>query len=202
MLKLAGEKVDAGLAEHAAALDAHTYNPFQILKVGNYFNSLLRAETENFGYAAIAVDTLYTAPFMVPRLTTWDRIAIRVYTAGAAGAKCRLGIYRDSGACYPGELVLDAGEVDCETTGTKAVTFSQQLTKGLYWLAFIGNDAAIGIARTSFFQSVIGMESIITVQRGAVSQAQAYGSLPASFPDGGSAWEYMWMTALRLASLD
>ncbi len=202
MLKLAGEKVDGGLAEHAATLDAHTYNPFQILKAGNYFNSLLRAETEGFGYAAIAADTIYATPFMVPRRTTWDRIAIRVSTAGGAGAKCRLGIYRDNGACYPGELVADGGEVDCETTGTKAITISQQLTKGLYWLAFTSNDAAVWLARTAYFQSVIGMENIITVQRGAISQAQTYGSLPASFPGGGSAWSFMWMTALRLASLD
>lgn len=39
--------MDGGLAEHAATLGAHTYNPFQILKVGNYFNSLLRAETDD-----------------------------------------------------------------------------------------------------------------------------------------------------------
>lgn len=202
MLKMAGELIEGQLAEHAATVDAHIHTPFTVMRAGNFFNPLYRAETEGFGYAAIAADTLYATPFPVPRKSTWDRIALRVYVAGGTGAKCRLGIYKDNGQCYPGSLVLDAGEVACETTGHKDIAISQPLEKGLYWLVFTGNDASVSIARTSYYQSNIGMNYLITVMRGAYHASQAYGALPASFPESASTWEFLWMTALRLASLD
>jgi hypothetical protein len=46
-----------------------------------------------------------------------------------------LGIYLDNGACFPGALLLDAGTVAVDTTGTKTITINQTLF-GLYWLAY------------------------------------------------------------------
>lgn len=78
------------------------------------------------------------------RAVTLDRIGISVTTA-AASTVARLGIYRDTGTGFPGTLLLDAGEVDCSTTGGKEIVISQALTPGIYWLTMMTNGSTITI---------------------------------------------------------
>jgi hypothetical protein len=53
-----------------------------------------------------------------------------------------MGIYSSNSDNFPGSLVLDAGTIDCSSTGSKAITVSQTLTAGLYWLAGVGQGSA------------------------------------------------------------
>ena len=89
---------------------------------------------------ALANGTEFAVPFFVSADDTFDRIAINVTVAGAAGSVIRLGIKKESGGA-PGDLVLDAGTVDSTGTGAKTITISQSLTAGWYWLVAVGQGS-------------------------------------------------------------
>lgn len=92
---------------------------------------------------APAVGTLYVVPFWVGNSTTYNEIKTAVGTAGAAGAVTRLGIYNVASSGLPGTLVVDAGTIDCTTTGDKALTISTALNPGVYFIVQVCNDAAV-----------------------------------------------------------
>jgi hypothetical protein len=83
--------------------------------------------------SALGNGTLTFVPLVVPEPTTVDRIAVQCITLGSANAVARLGIWADSSG-KPGTLALDAGTVDCTSTGFKTIVISQLLAAGLYWL--------------------------------------------------------------------
>lgn len=60
----------------------------------------------------------------------------------------RLGIYRDTGAKYPGALLLDAGQINVPNAGNPAdysLVISPELDKGvLYWLC-MSMDGALSL---------------------------------------------------------
>jgi len=182
MLKLAGELLEGQLAEHVAALDAHTRNPFEEIITGQYSNVLVNLDTS---VKTLVVDHLYATPYMAARLLTVDRIAVEIKTA-AADKSARLGIYRNGTNMYPGALVLDCGTINCGTTGVKEIVIDQQLSKGLYWLAIV-SDGAPQIEQAlvvSKFLGVIGSNYSSYYVGWDVSQA--YGALPDPFTTGGS----------------
>lgn len=85
--------------------------------------------------AAVA-NRLYLVPFSVSRTTTYDRVAIEV-TTGAAG-NVRLGIYGPfTGNFASLPLVVDAGTLTTNAAAVKAITISQQLTPGWYFVAAV-----------------------------------------------------------------
>lgn len=151
--------------------------------------------TNNVGAAAssalsTAADALDVYPFPVPYTMSFDRIGVNVATAGAAGAKARLGIYADNGQVYPGALVLDAGEVALDSTGAKSITINVTLQPGLYWLARIQNSVGT-------MPQIYGMDSAAVLSLGiddslsgrpatGFRASVAYGPLPDPFPEGAS----------------
>lgn len=101
------------------------------------------------GSAATAGQVSYT-PIYVPSSTTFDRIAISVSSAAAAGKLARLGIYDATGTNgLPGALVLDGGTVAVDALGAKEVTISQTLATGRYWLAFVSDGTPTCLAPRS-----------------------------------------------------
>lgn len=87
-------------------------------------------------------DLMYLIPFYVPSTTTFTRIAVSLTgTAGSTGSVIRLGIYDSDSNNFPNNLVVDGGTVATTTTGSKSVTISQSLSKGLYWLASVAQVA-------------------------------------------------------------
>jgi hypothetical protein len=143
---------------------------------------------------SFTADTLYTAFFNVPKSVTLDRIALTCTVAGSAGHKARLGIYRSTSDTnvYPGALLLDAGEVDLDTSGNKTLTINQTLEAGApYHFAMLVNSASPLIRRHSGFVDNLG-----TMQVGATNawslltgftNPQSYGALPDPFPSGAPA---------------
>jgi hypothetical protein len=90
----------------------------------------------------LVLNRLYAAPYRLNASGTADRIGVDVATAAAAGGVARLVIYQPDGTGgMPGTVVLDAGTVAIDTTGAKAITISQALSAGFYWLAVIGQTA-------------------------------------------------------------
>jgi hypothetical protein len=143
---------------------------------------------------AASANVLYSIPLLVPYNRTYTTIGIEVTTL-AASTNARLGIYKDkyleSGATeggYPRELVLDAGTVDCSTTGAKTITISQALTAGWYWLALVANGAPTFRANSQstalpFLGFTSGTDVVIYV---GWSVAFTYGTLPSPFTGGGA----------------
>ena len=136
---------------------------------------------------ALGADTLYGIPIYVPRTMTFDRIAIHV-TTGAVSSNIRLGIHKLGTNLYPGVLVLDAGEVDSATTGVKTITISQQLAKGLYFVALVSNGTpSVAGASPTSFGAVFGLIATDFANynnRWAV--AFTYAALPDPFTAGGT----------------
>lgn len=122
-------------------------------------------------------------PFYVPVAQSFDRIAINVTSLAAGNA--RLGIYADSGAVYPGELMLDAGVVTTGTVGIRALTINLMLAPGLYWLARL-QDAAPSLQGLSPAGMIaLGSEDLGISACTGYRLARPYGDgFPGSFPSG------------------
>jgi hypothetical protein len=94
------------------------------------------------------VNTLYAMPFIVARTTKFDLISAEVTTLGS-GSNIRLGIYADTGNCYPGVLIFDSGNISAASTGVKDSTITSTLqvfNPGLYWLTY-ENSATVPLIR-------------------------------------------------------
>lgn len=187
------------LNTHIADLDAHTYNKLEKLVPGQYFQSTF-SEQFSTADATLTADRLYCMPFVVARAMTFDRIAIKVDTL-AAGAGARLGIYNSGADATPGTLLLDAGVVAVTSTGIKAITISQQLTKGLYWLACVSDGAPLVDRFYSEF-SPYGLEETFSSTATAIYVAHTYGALPDPFGTPTKTTSPVPMVFLRLLSMD
>ena len=196
--------VIARLTEHAADLDAHTYNPFERLPVGVYLYSPLLASYDlSTARAFGASGRIFAWPFPLARAITIDRLVAHIKTA-EAGKSARVGIYRDTGSCYPGVLVKDGGEVSIATNGTKAISLTPNvsLTKDLYWMAIITDSTTGEISTGLQHNCLLGSTSGDTSVQACFKKDDTYGAMPDPFPSGASQWGYMAAIGIRVASLD
>ena len=203
MLKLAGELIEGQLADHMASLDAHIYNFWQKMRTGVYYSTNLQVYQLTSATQALTADRLYAVPMVIARATTWDRIAVYIATAAAAGKKARLGIYANGTNLHPGALVLDAGEVAVDATGTKAITIEESLSKGIYWIVII-SDGTPSIRKNLYSINLLGGDATNPTRfKSLVYKDDAYGALPDPFPSGGIyEGNFILEIGLRLASLD
>lgn len=154
---------------------------------------------------ALATDVLIAAnlfdafPFPVPETAAYDQIAIKVDSAAASGTTARLGIYRDNGNAYPGDLVLDAGTVPADVAGVQALPINLTLNRGLYWLVrnADGDPGLSGIQNANAISLGID-DSLMGHPAGAIRQTATYGALPDTYPSGGaplfrSVYASVWM---------
>lgn len=170
--------------DHAADIGAHTKNPWQVFRTGEYCNFSTGRHSVT---KAVTANTLYAIPIFISRTLTVDAIAIQVETLSAAAA-VRLGIYADGTNLYPGALVLDCSTVSVATTGIKSATINQQLTKGIYWLALVsnGNPNISSTHPTLFPLGYSATDFTPTGQQQGWSVAFSYAALPTPFPSGGA----------------
>jgi len=188
---------------HATDLDAHTRNMFQTLRTGMY---------HDFWYGgadaptALTANVMYAVPLIVTRNVTVDRIAVFIVTADA-GKVARLGIYNDGANLYPGDLLLDGGEISvANNTTTEALVINQALTKGIYWAVILSDGVPQPQKRGRSSSAPLGVNPTnFGYQYGGWDRAQAYGALPDPFTAGG-ALEFDSSIdpriCLRVASLD
>jgi len=116
------------------SLDNHHRSIYETLLVGRWITPApVIGSAQTYGLDA---DKIYAYPLAITRALTIDRLGLYVSVAAVAG-NARIGIYKDNGSVYPGDLLLDAGAVAISTTGIKEIVIDQALTKGLYWLAII-----------------------------------------------------------------
>jgi hypothetical protein len=129
---------------------------------------------------AATADRIVYQPFIVPVTTTFTRIGVAV-NAGAAG-NARLGIYNAADG-VPTSLVLDAGEINTATSGTKEITISQELSPGMYFLAQTYSSGSPtmkrGSSNASMISQVIGNDSPDN-QITSYIETRSYSALPSS----------------------
>jgi hypothetical protein len=121
------------------------------------------------------------APFFCVRTQTFDRI--QVYTNQVTNGQIRMAIYDSTGtAGAPGSLVLDCGTASTAgAAGDKNITISQQLTRGLYWLAVNGNAAHTLSAYTNSTNRISPSQGGGAHTFGYYS-LQTYGAYPSTAP--------------------
>lgn len=159
-------------------------------KTGRYYGPYITGGTVTTQSVA-AANSLRAFPFFVPKTAKFDRIALRVTTAGTGTTpRARLGIYEDlnDGTLYPGALVLDAGEVNVSTTGLKEITIDVTLKGGkLYWLVMLGQDTTsmvvAAIPAADSIATFLGFDNGLTgTPYLGYAVTQTYGALPATCP--------------------
>ncbi len=175
------------MAKHKVASQFLDFFAFK--RAGNYYGPFVSGGAQTTQSIASA-NSLRAFPFFVPKSTKFDRIAIRVTTAGTGTTpRVRLGIYDDNGNVFPNKLVLDAGEVNVSATGVKELTIDVTLQGGkLYWLVLVGQDTtSLVVAATAAGDviPILGYESDLSgTPLSGWAVTQTYGALPATYPTG------------------
>lgn len=143
--------------------------------------------------------TLYAYPVYIPNAVEVETLNISC-TTGQTGGACRMGIYADNGAGYPGDLVYDSGAV-AGLTSTTVVTHTPttpvELNAGLYWIATIftasgtfpsvaGITANYSAATNALLGSDTAAHALAASGQAAtgISVAGTYGTLPSTFTAG------------------
>lgn len=87
--------------------------------------------------AGVTANAVFFLPIVVNNQAGFNAsgIALHVQSAATAGSIARLGIYGVDADGTPGSLILDAGTVAIDSNGGKAITISQTLAAGRYYLA-------------------------------------------------------------------
>lgn len=189
------------MAKHRSAARLLDYLAFK--RTGNYYGPFLSGGAQTTQSIASA-NSIRAFPFFVPKNTKFDRIAIRVTTAGTGTTpRARLGIYDDNGNVFPGNLVLDAGEVNVSATGVKELTIDVTLQGGkLYWLVLVGQDTtSLVVAATAAGDifPIVGYESDLSgTPLSGWAASQTYGALPATYP---TASPVNWTLSVPLIAL-
>lgn len=136
-------------------------------------------------------DRIWLIPFYLPgEPNIIGSLSCRVFGAGGAGSKARLGLYADGNNRYPAHLLKDAGEVACDTTGIKTISLRQGLPRGLIWIAIAVNsiaplpafDAVNKASSPSW--AVLGYNTTNLSGFTAWTVTSTYGPLPNPYPTG------------------
>ena len=164
---------------------------------GYYYTTALVGATATL---ALTANTMYAWPFIVPRKSRWDRMNINVTTA-SSGTKVRVGLYTNENL-YPKSLIVDAGELDTGSTGSKDAVIDITLEPGLYWIVLLSSGAPTlgGISIADTF-GVLGQSNVYATANNSWRITYTYGVLPSTFPTGASPAQTTYLVALRLASL-
>lgn len=146
-------------------------------------------------------NVLMTVPFWCSSTVTWTKIGISV-VVGDPAARVRLGVYESNEFNRPGNLLVDAGEIDGSTEGFKELDISLTIQANtLVWLAslcggFDQETSAFETLNAAPFadgreMAIIGATIDELSDTISFARAQAYGPLPTVCgPGDGDAGRY------------
>ena len=158
---------------------------------GDYHRGASLANVDADVNLTFADGVLWAIPLYAPgRPTLIDRIAIRIETPTTA-ADVRLGLYQDDGNMYPGQLIVDAGEVSAGSLDLKTLTVNETVPRGVLWLALKpeganANLAGINASSPGAWVS-LGEDPLVDSKSFFISwkkSSQGAGVLPTIFPSG------------------
>lgn len=99
-----------------------------------YYFANLTANVNSSANKGLTAGRTYTVPFYIYENVTWDRVAISVQSASAAGTSVRVGVYNNSGS-FPTTVLYTLGTTLTDGIGVKTITISQAFTPGFYHIA-------------------------------------------------------------------
>lgn len=171
----------------------YNWTPSSDLVTGRYY---FAGSQDGAGAANTLGTTLRVMPFVIAKTTSLARLFAEFTVAGDAASVLRLGIYADTGAGYPGALVLDAGSISTGsgnagtvatggTPGVYEITINQSLAPGLYWFGGVVQGVTVTqptirtVARGPNLP--LGFSAIPTAGQTAIGYGQSgvSGALPA-----------------------
>jgi len=95
--------------------------------------------SSNIGYLA---NQSWAVPVYFSKDVTIDAFAIPVSQAAASGKKAKAALFSPDTTGLAGTKIVASGEIAIDSTGVKIGTISSTaLSKGLYWIAVVANDA-------------------------------------------------------------
>lgn len=172
-------------AERDAAIDAlDLFPPLPDMISGRYYTTPFEGDRSTSVFTA---DTMYALPIYFRSAKTLTRIVGDVTVLNASG-NVRLGIYNNDATNFvPTTLLLDAGTFSTGSTGEKALTISQAVAAGWYWLTWLAdtNGAAATHGASSITGTKYGMLGATAYNlrnNFYFTASQAYGALPSNFP--------------------
>lgn len=172
----------ARMAAHVADLDAHNRVIHELIRTGPYALSELMTTYRCTSEDTLVADKLYATAYPMSRDRTPAEIFVDIQTA-SVGDFLRIGYYADDGNCYPGALIADVGVVDVGAAGLKAIAYTTQLIRGLYWIAII-SDGVPKVQGTRDHLGILG-DTVRGYEAAAAWMiADTYGALPDPFPAG------------------
>ena len=195
------EDDNAIMAAHIADLDAHTRNKSEIIRTGNYIVSSWVTAYRQVGNTALTADRLYAMPYPIARARTPATLFIFVGVGDGGNPNVRVGLYADDGNLYPAARITNGGVVDVTAAGLKTVVYTVQLTKGMYWLAFIG-DGTCSLQSTSGSLHLLGSPATPNSPDHAWYVADTYGNLPDPFPAGATGHQVGYCVGMSFSSND
>lgn len=92
----------------------------------------------------LTINRVVVTPIWIPHTVNLDLIGINIVTA-VASSTVRLGLFTLDLNTKVATRLIDAGAVGGDTTGSKGITISTQLSAGLYWLGLNASHAGIGV---------------------------------------------------------
>lgn len=140
---------------------------------------------------APSANVLRAIPFVAPgRNSVVGRLAFNV-TANVAASNARIGLYKSISETniYPGELLLDSGNIGTASNGVKTYDCSIALEPlGIYWIALVGSHAPTLRCGTVAGSTVPGIlpddDTMPTTRSLGLSIAHTFGALPNPFTVG------------------
>jgi hypothetical protein len=115
------------------------------LRSGKWYSGNLTFPDGSDVGATLPNGTVTLHPMLLTETTTFDRIGFRITTAGGGGSSVYVGVYAGAGATLTRDFTVSP--TSATSTGGYAITISESLDPGLYWLAIASNDAT-GAVRT------------------------------------------------------
>jgi len=129
---------------------------------------------------------LYYIPIFITATYSYDKMDTEV-TVAVADKKARLGLYYWSNGA-PGNLILDAGQVDVSSIGNKELDIDLTLTRGYYFLAWVSDGAptirsfiATGVQKTPV--AAFGVIGDLIPQQLILAKANVPEYVDAGLPD-------------------
>jgi hypothetical protein len=179
-----GTNPKGGFSNVKERLDELTAGAIVPFKKGRWVHTPVVGTTASTTQTA---NVLRCFAFLVPVKTSFDRIGIRVQAAFAGGL-VRVGVYKDSGDIWPGDLIPGTErEFTTDIAGDKEAVIDITLEPGIYWLASLQNAGINLLFRANnYLFAPLGSSIAIDRSMNLVYRSFAYGPLPDSFGPTGT----------------
>lgn len=140
-------------------------------------------------------DTLDVFPFPITTETTFKQAGIMLGDAASSSVDVRIGLYRDNGNLYPGELVFQTDTISVEPDSWGYADINETIPAGLYWIARhdggtaywngLNQNSVINIQKfnaETFLRNLAERPNPFSVNGGYRVTNVSFGEIPSTFP--------------------